>query len=135
MHETHAAKSCAWVFELAGEVYSVRLEQTDTGATARHATTHATEGGGDVDLLHLEIEANGVAGGCQVVGLGLVGGGQVDVVDDDHVGEDLGGLQFEAKLVDEGGEEGRAGWLCRAIFCRIRQLLWRVVEVEVVIAV
>src|ERR1700679_3818393 len=45
---------CAWVFELAGEVFRVRLEQTDTGATARHATTHATEGGGVVNLLHLE---------------------------------------------------------------------------------
>jgi hypothetical protein len=53
MHETHAAGGWAWAFELAGEGFSVRLEQTDTGATARHVTTHATEGGGEVDLLHL----------------------------------------------------------------------------------
>jgi hypothetical protein len=65
MHETHAARGCAWVFELAGEVFRVRLEQTDTGATAQHATTHATEGGGGGDLLHLEIETKGVGVACQ----------------------------------------------------------------------
>ena len=75
MHETHAAKSCAWAFELAGEVLSVRLEQTNTGATARHATTHATEGGGDVDLLHLTLEANGVGVRCQALDAPTVGAG------------------------------------------------------------
>jgi hypothetical protein len=51
--KTHAARmSCARVFELQGrKLLAFRLEQTDTGATARHATTHATEGGG-VNLAH-----------------------------------------------------------------------------------
>jgi hypothetical protein len=70
MHETHAARGCAWVFELAGEVFRVRLEQTDTGATARHATTHATEGGGVVDLLHLVLRLKEYLG-C-VKGLSLI---------------------------------------------------------------
>ena len=87
------------MFELAGEVFCFRLEQTDTGATARHATTHATEGGGGVDLLHLVIEGKGGESGCQGDGgvkrkgrLVLVGGGRVDVVDDDEIDGGLGGF-------------------------------------------
>lgn len=46
-------RSYAWVLELTAKFEDVRLEQTDTGATARHVTTHATEGGGVVGLVHL----------------------------------------------------------------------------------
>jgi hypothetical protein len=45
----------------------LRLEQTDTGATARHATTHATEGGG-VDLLHQVLSLRGWGWDVKVLG-------------------------------------------------------------------
>jgi hypothetical protein len=44
------------LFEVEREGF--RLEHTDTGATARHATTHATEGGG-VDELHQLLSLRG----------------------------------------------------------------------------
>ena len=54
--KTHAALSyteaAAWVLlELETKCEELRLEQGDTGATAQHATTHATSRGG-VNLLH-----------------------------------------------------------------------------------
>ena len=55
MQKTHAARSLGKLlrgcFEAWSETGELRLEQGDTGATARHVTTHATGGGGE-DLLH-----------------------------------------------------------------------------------
>jgi len=60
MQKTHASEwAVRGCFELKRKV-GVRLDQTDTGATARHATTHATEGGGVEVLVHHCYEAKGV---------------------------------------------------------------------------
>ena len=42
-----------------GEALEVRLERTDTGATALRGTTHATEGGGGVGAVHLQLRLGG----------------------------------------------------------------------------
>jgi hypothetical protein len=58
---------CAWVLELESRKWDFRLEQTDTGATAQHGTTHAATGSGMEGLLHqalrLKAMANGVKAG------------------------------------------------------------------------
>jgi hypothetical protein len=42
-----------------------RLEQTDTGATAQHGTTHAATGGGMEGLLHQVLRLKVLAAGVK----------------------------------------------------------------------
>jgi hypothetical protein len=59
------AVGCAWVLELKVEKFCFRLEQTDTGATAQHGTTHAATGGGMEGLLHQVLRLKVLAAGVK----------------------------------------------------------------------
>jgi hypothetical protein len=56
---------CAWVLELESRKWDFRLEQTDTGATAQHGTTHAATGGGMEGLLHQVLRLKVLAAGVK----------------------------------------------------------------------